>query len=149
MGASDGTVQGLTQLLDNGPASQRCNIVLVAEGFQASELSDFADACDSFVTVLKAENWYPVLGKAINVYRLDVASDESGADDPGTCTDGSSGSGATRATYFDATFCSDTKTRRCLSGDETLVHTTLDGLLAQWHVGAVLVNTTQRGGCAN
>src|SRR5262249_15960518 len=82
MGASDGTVQGLTQLLDNGPASQRCNIVLVAEGFQASELSDFADACDSFVTVLKAENWYPVLGKAINVYRLDVASDASGPAHP-------------------------------------------------------------------
>jgi len=148
MGAGDGTVMGLTTLVDNGPAAQRLNVVLVAEGFQADELDSFADACDDFVAKLEAETWFPVLGKAVNVHRLDVASDESGADDPGTCGDGSSGSGAAPATFFDATFCNG-GIRRCLSGDETLVRDTLDAQLPQWHVGAVLVNTSQRGGCAS
>jgi uncharacterized membrane protein YgcG len=148
VGAGDGTVQGLTTLLNNGPAAQRLNVVLVAEGFQASELSAFADTCDDFVTTLQAEAWFPVLGLAVNVYRLDVASNESGADDPSTCGDGSTGSGVTRATFFDATFCN-AGIRRCLSGNTTLVRDTLDAQLPQWHVGAVLVNTSQRGGCAN
>jgi hypothetical protein len=146
--AADGTVQGLTTLIDNGPATDRLNVVLVSEGFQASEITDFEDACDDFVAALQAEAWFPVLGGAINVHRLDVASTESGADDPVTCGSESTGSGATRATFFDATFCNG-GIRRCLSGNTTLVRDTLDVQLPQWHVAAVLVNTSQRGGCAN
>jgi len=144
MGTGDGTVQGLVSLINNGPVSERLNVVLVAEGFQASELSAFTDACADFVTTLQAEAWFPVLGQAINVHRLDVSSTDSGADDPVTC----GGSGDTSATFFDASFCN-SGIRRCLLGNGTLVRDTLDAQLPQWHVAAVLVNTTQRGGCAN
>ena len=41
MGASDGYVIGLTKVLDHGPAAVRWNVVLVAEGFQASEMPKF------------------------------------------------------------------------------------------------------------
>ena len=39
MGIADGTIQGLTKILDNGPDNARMNVVLVAEGFTASEQS--------------------------------------------------------------------------------------------------------------
>jgi hypothetical protein len=148
MGASDGTVLSATKLLDNGPNASRHNIVLVAEGFTNGEQGAFDDLCDQFVTTLQAEPWFPALGQAINVFRLNVASNQSGADDPATCGDGSAGAGTTAATYFDATFCND-GIRRCLSGDETLARSTLDAEVPEWHTAAVLVNTTQRGGCAN
>jgi hypothetical protein len=148
MGIGDGSVQGLTTLLNNGPNANRLNIVLVAEGFQASEQSDFNDACDDFVSTLQAELWYSPLGSAINVHRLNVQSDDSGADDPATCGDGSSGSGASPDTYFDATFCN-SGIRRCLSGNESTVRNALNTALPEWYVAAVLVNTSQRGGCAS
>ena len=114
----------------------------------SSEQSDFETACDDFVTTLQAEAWFPILGGAINVHRLNVASDESGADDPATCGDGSAGSGASPATYFDSSFCN-SGIRRCLAGNETIVRDELDAALPEWHVAAVLVNTSQRGGCAS
>ena len=43
---------------------------------------------------------------AINVHRVDLRSDESGTDEPATCADGrGTGSGVTRKTYFDSSFC--------------------------------------------
>ena len=148
MGTADGAVVGLTKLVDNGPDAQRLNIVLIAEGFRATELATFATRCGEFVSSLQAEPWFPTLGAAINVFRLDVSSTDSGADDPVACGDGSTGSGAAPATFFDASFCV-SGIRRCLQVDTGLVRTTLTAQLPQWHVAAVLVNTSQRGGCAN
>ncbi|GAB90773.1 M64 family metallopeptidase [Gordonia rhizosphera] len=148
MGIADGTVQGTTKILDNGPDTSRMNIVLVAEGFTTTQQATFNGLCTNFVTALQAEPWYPLFGSAINVHRLNVASDDSGVDDPTTCGDGSTGSGTAVDTYFDASFCND-GIRRCLSGDYGLVRTTLTAQLPQWDVGAVLVNTTDHGGCAN
>lgn len=148
MGVGDGTIVGVTKLLDNGPNASRHNIVLVAEGFTSSEQGDFDDLCDEFIDTLQAEAWYSELGQAINVFRLNVESDESGADDPANCPDGETGSGATVATFFDATFCNG-GIRRCLSGNDTLVRDTLEVEMPEWHTAAVLVNTTERGGCAS
>lgn len=147
MGAGDGTVTGLTKLIDNGPDASRLNIVLVAEGFTSGEQSNFNDLCDEFTTTLQAETWFAELGHGINVFRLNVESNESGADDPVDCEDMSVGTGATVATFFDAKFCNG-GIRRCLSGDYGLVSDTVTAQLPQWHTAAVLVNSTQRGGCA-
>lgn len=149
MGTSDGTIQGITKILDNGPDASRMNVVLVAEGFTASEEGTFDSLCNDFITGLQAETWYPILGNAINVHRLRVHSDESGADEPSTCADGESGSGTTVDTYFDAKFCN-SGIWRCLRGNYSLVRTTLNTQFSgNWHVAIVLVNTTQHGGCAS
>jgi len=52
MGIGDGTVIGMTKILDNGPASDRFNIVLVAEGYQAAELPQFALDAQHFLDTL-------------------------------------------------------------------------------------------------
>ena len=136
MGIADGAIVGLTKLIDNGPNAQRMNIVLVAEGFRASELATFDTRCGEFVTALQDEPWFPTLGAAINVFRLNVSSTDSGADDPVACADGSTGSGSTPSTFFDASFCQ-SGIRRCLQVDTTLARSTLTAQLPQWHVAAV------------
>ncbi len=142
MGTTDGSVGDLTALLEPGPASDQCNIVLVAEGFTAAQQGDFDDLCDDFVTTLQTEPWYATAGGGLNIYRLNVSSDQAGTDDPTDC----GGDGTEVDTYFDAQFCN-SGIRRCLSGSETIVRNELDAKLPQWHVGAVLVNTTDHGGC--
>jgi hypothetical protein len=148
VGISDGTVQGTTALLEPRPVTEQFNVVLLAEGFTAAEQADFDALCDEFVATLQAEPWFGVAGAPINVYRINVASDESGTDDPDDeCPEGD---GTLVDTYFDAGFCNGSPPlHRCLSGDEMLVRDTVDAQLPQWGLAAVLVNTTQHGGCAS
>src|SRR5215204_413843 len=114
MAASDGTVLGLTKVYDEGPASERWNLVLVAEGYTSAQMLDFHADVQDFITHLfnQAPFDEPAVACAINIYRLDVASNETGADDP-MCGDGG-GAGTTAATYFDATYCFDGAIRRLL-----------------------------------
>ncbi len=53
MGKADGAVVGLAQIV-HGLASQRMNIVLVAEGYQQAQLGQFAGHATQFVTHLFA-----------------------------------------------------------------------------------------------
>lgn len=143
MGASDGYVIGLTKVLDHGPASVRFNFVLVAEGFQASEMPKFHNEVNKFIDKLFNTKPFDEMWCAVNVYRLDVASTESGADEPsgGDCT----GSGVTRATYFDATFCSG-GIQRALSVDAFLVLNTVNTYFPEHDVIIVCVNSMTYGG---
>jgi hypothetical protein len=141
MGVGDGAVIGITKILDHGAATDRFNIVLVAEGYQATELNQFTLDAQQFVNHLVAQDPFTAYQNAINVYRLDVTSTDSGADDPAAC----GGTGATPATYFDASFCNG-GIRRLLIVDSGLVINTVNGLLPQWHNIIVIVNSTIWGG---
>ena len=79
------------------------------------------------------------------MHRVDVISTDSGADDPGTCADGSIGSGATARTYFDATFCSG-GTRRLLTVDNWTALNVARTQVPQVHMTMVAVNSTIYGG---
>ena len=142
MGAGDGIVIGITKIVDNGSESDRFNIVLVAEGYQAAELTQFASDAQQFVTHLFSEDPFLSYQQAFNVYRLDVSSDESGADDPITC---SGGTGASPHTYFDASFCNG-GIRRLLSVDSSLALSVVNSLLPEWHQIIVIVNSPIWGG---
>lgn len=152
MAASDGEIFGLTKILDNGPDNQRFNIVIVAEGFQganAAAQTDFNNRCQDIVDAFRDEPWFSEgLLAAINIHRLNVRSDDAGADNPATCPDMSTATAVSADTYFDASYCS-SGIRRCLACDWTLVRNTLNGQLPQWHAAAVLVNSAERGGCAS
>lgn len=143
MGASDGFVIGLTKILDHGPASVRWNLVLVAEGFQAGEMPKFHQEASKFVDKLFHTRPFDEMWCAVNVYRLDVASTDSGADEPagGDCT----GSGVMRDTYFDATFCAG-GTQRALAVDNFLVLSTVAAALPEYDEVIVVVNSTTYGG---
>ena len=82
---ADGTVVGTTKILDKGPAASRFNLVLLAEGYTAGEQAQFAQDAQDFVDFLLETPPFSTNCSAINVYRVDVISDEAGADDPVAC----------------------------------------------------------------
>lgn len=148
MGVSDGSVIGITKIHDSGPPSARWNLVIVAEGYQASELGQFQlDAAAARDTLLASPPFdSPELACAINVYRLDVASDESGADKPKCEDEDGPDTAVSKDTYFDATFCFGGEIQRLLAGDSALVQDTVDDYLPEWHQILVIVNDLERGG---
>ena len=141
MGTADGTVNGATKIVDHGSDTDRWTMVLVAEGYRNSELAQFHTDAQNFVNTLLSTAPFSTLQAAINVYRLDVASTDSGADDPTAC----GGSGATPRTYFDASFCN-SGIHRLLEVNDTTVITTVNANVPSWNMVMVLVNTTEYGG---
>lgn len=156
MGREHGSVPGPpVKLLDNGADDRRLVLVLLAEGFQETEQARFESSCDAFVRKLQDEVWYgdrsagvvPYPGRAINVYRLNVASDDSGIEDPLEC----GGTGAAPNTFFDVTHCpvgvGGRKPRRVIgSRDDFHVLDTLNNHVPAWDSAILLANTTELGG---
>src|SRR5205807_343476 len=98
-----GRVVGTTQIVDNGPATVRWNIAIMGDGYQDGQLAQYANDVQGIVNTILATAPFDALAEGINVFRIDVASTDSGADDPVAC----GGTGASPRTYFDATFCGD------------------------------------------
>ena len=141
MGVNDGKVIGATQILDAGYPESCFNLVLVAEGYRENELGTFAKDADHFVSGLFATQPFNRHKCAINVYRLDVASTQSGANDPMFC----GGKGAIPATYFDATFCTN-GVRRSLTCNDALVLDVVSAYVPQYHSAQVIINSPIYGG---
>jgi hypothetical protein len=72
----------------------------------AADQNAFNNRCQDVVDAFRTEPWFSAgLLAAINIYRLNVASTDAGADNPATCADMSTATVVTAATFFDATFC--------------------------------------------
>jgi hypothetical protein len=82
MTAADGRVIGTTKIFGSGPSNKRLNIVLVSEGYRDEEMGAYAAHAQQFVDRLLATVPLDTYRCAFNVHRVDVVSNESGADDP-------------------------------------------------------------------
>jgi hypothetical protein len=142
MSTADGTVIGTTKILDNGDPVYRFNVVILAEGYQSGQLAQFANDAQAFVTTLGRTAPYHLIMNSFNVYRVDVSSTDSGADDPVAC----GGSGTTVNTYFDATFCGDGKLQRVLTVNTATAHKVAGDRVPHYHLIIVLVNSAEYGG---
>ena len=145
MSASDGAIVSLTKIVDNGPASSRYNLVIVAEGYRDTELTQFEQDARDLVDRLFATAPFSEFEMRcrMNVYRLNVRSTDSGGDNPSSGSCG--GDGSTARTYFDATFCAG-GLPRLLGIDYGLAETTLNAQLPEWDSAVVIVNSTIYGG---
>lgn len=141
MSTADGTVIGTTKIVDHGSPAKRFNLVLVAEGYQQTEMAQFSADAQQFANHLFNTPPFDELQCAINVYRVDVASTDSGADDPTAC----GGTGAIVATYFDASFCNG-GIRRLLLANSGTVQNVVNTQVPQWHQIIVIVNSSIWGG---
>lgn len=141
MGSADGQVLRITKTVDNGPDSKRFNLVLVAEGYQQKEIPAFQNRVARFTNHLLTTKPFDTFKYAINVYRIDVASTDSGADDPRAC----GGSGVVCDTYFDASFCNQ-NIRRFMSVNESLVRSEVEANILDWRQIVVIVNSSRVGG---
>ena len=146
MSANDGAVLGFRQLMNNGANNLRYNIVLVSEGYTAAEIPLFRSHCAGFLRKLFWTAPYDSLRCTFNVFAVEVSSSTSGIDDPVACGDGSTGSGAMPATYFDSTMCGGGRVRRVIGLDSGLVRNRVAGFLPQAHSILVLVNSALFGG---
>src|SRR5439155_23812712 len=116
------------------------------DGYRASELTKYHSDVDAFVNTFRSTAPYNDLWCALNVHRVDVVSTDSGADDPATCADGSTGSGAAPKTYFDSTFCSGGNIRRLLLCDSGSAKNVATTQVPEVHIALVMVNTNEYGG---
>jgi hypothetical protein len=141
MTTSDGTVQGVTQIFGNQPRNRAFNVVLLAEGFTAGEQAAFNTAAAAFVTAFTGTPPFDELHPAVNVFRVNVASTDSGADDPASA----GGTGAVVRTYFDATFGGN-GVRRLLLVNSTTALTVAAAQVPEMTTVLVVVNSTVYGG---
>ena len=141
MTTADGSVIGTTQIFGSAPANRAFNVVLLAEGFTAAQQPAFDTACATFLTAFRTTAPYDELSPAINVFKVNVSSTDTGADDP-TAT---GGTGATPRTYFDATFGGN-GIRRLLVCNNTTALTVAAAQVPQFSVVLVVVNSTVYGG---
>jgi hypothetical protein len=141
MSTSDGAVIGNTQIFGSAPRNRAFNVVLLAEGFTNAQQNDFNNACTAFVNAFRATPPFDELAPAINVFRVNVSSTDSGADDP---TAGG-GTGATVRTYFDATFGGN-NIRRLLVCNATTVLQVAAAQVPEFTTAIVVVNSTIYGG---
>lgn len=159
MTTQDGQVVRTVKVVDHGAADARFDLVILSEGYTRTQLDAgvFATDVDDLVRAIFAAEPFddPALQQAINVWRIDVASTETGADDPAemrpdpdrpqivNCEDGA---GTSSRTFFDATFCGDGKLRRLLTVNTTTVLQVVEERVPEWDVAMVVVNTALRGG---
>ena len=145
MSASDGYVVGVTKVVDHGPESARWDLVIVGDGYQASELTNYHTHVQNFINALRTTPPFNELFCGINVHRIDVVSNQSGADDPGCA----GGAAVTANTYFNATFCSlfaGTPLDRLLTVDEGLALSVANTYVPFKNQVLCIVNSTKYGG---
>jgi hypothetical protein len=141
MSTADGSVIGSTQISGAAPRNRGFNVVLLAEGFTAAQQNDFNNACSAFVHAFLETPPFNELSPAINVFRINVSSTDSGADDPAAA----GGTGATARTYFDATFGGNNIRRLLVCNASTALHVAA-AQVPEFTVALVVVNSSVYGG---
>jgi hypothetical protein len=152
MGASDGSIGATTKVVDHGPNGSRWNLVILGDGYRATEIAQYHTDVQNFLTAIRGTAPYDELWCGINVHRIDVTSTDSGADDPATCPDplGPTGSGATPNTFFDAKYCSvgpgGARLSRLLTIDSARAQAAASARVPEVHQVLVIVNAGKYGG---
>lgn len=141
MSTTDGAVIGTTQIFGSAPQNRGLNVVLLAVGFSAAQQSNFDAARTAFKNQFIATAPFDELQPVINIFRVNVRSTDSGADDPAA----TGGTGASVRTYFDATFGADGIRRLLVCKNNTALLTAAAQVPA-FTVVLVVVNSTVYGG---
>src|SRR5262245_33829770 len=132
-----------TTFLNNGPPSNRVDIVFLGDGYTSSELGVYQTHINSMMSHFfnEGEEPFPRYRNYFNAHRIDVVSQQSGADDPSV--------GYYVNTALDASYRFDGVTQRLLSVNESKANTALSqGINGAFAVDMkiVAVNASQYGG---
>ncbi len=128
-------------ILTNGPTSKRLNIVILSEGYTASQLAQFLVDATNAVGALLSHPPYREYSNYFNAFAIKVASTQSGSDHPAY--------GITRSTYFSSTYdpVSDYLiTIPAGSTGQGRVDALLQSFMPQCHLSILLVNDPVEGG---
>ena len=125
---------------NNGPRSQRINIVFLSEGYTAAELPNFSGHVNAAVNYLFSREPWMQYRSYCNVFRIEIASNQSGADN-GTA-------GGSRDTYFSAGF-NNSSVPQLLTIEglgPSRAYSLLNQHVPEYHIPIVLVNDVKYGG---
>lgn len=128
-------------ILTNGPTSNRLNIVILSEGYTASQLAQFLVDATNAVGALLSHPPYREYSNYFNAFAIKVASTQSGSDHPAY--------GVTRSTYFNSTYDSVSDYLITIPAGSTgqgRVDTLLQSFMPQYHLSILLVNDPVEGG---
>lgn len=125
---------------NTGPRSKRVNIVFLSEGYTAADMPNFASHVNTAVNYLFSREPWQQYRSYCNVFRIQVASNESG------CDYGSAG--VLRDTYFNTGFNTPSVSQLLTlgSGGSSKVYSLLNTHVPEYHMPIVLVNDTKYGG---
>jgi hypothetical protein len=128
---------------ENGPRAQRINIVFLSEGYTTTNMPNFATHVSNAVNFLFTREPWQQYRSYCNVYRIEIASNQSGCDNGNT-----SGSGGVRDTYFNAGFNTPSVTQLLTlgSGGSTRAYSLLNTHVPEYDVPVVIVNDSKYGG---
>ena len=148
MTATDGYVVGTTKVVDHGSETDRWDLVILGDGYQASELATYHQDVENFLTEFRVTPPFNELFCGINVHRVDIVSTDSGADEPTVSGDCSSAS-TTPRTFLDAKFCSlfaGSPLERLLTVDSTRALAIATAAVPLRNQVLVIVNSSKYGG---
>lgn len=133
---------GITALVESGAAHERLSLVIMGDGYQSNELGQFAADADRMVAELKSAKPWSDMMPLVNIYRIDAASSQSGADNPAA--------GESVDTYFNSSFWTN-NIERLLAIDAQgagRARALADSFLGPdgWDRIIVIVNTPKYGG---
>ena len=128
---------------ENGPRAQRINIVFLSEGYTTADMPNFATHVNTAVNFLFSKEPWQQYRSYCNIYRIEIASNESGCDNGDT-----SGANGTRDTYFSTGFNAPTIPQLLtLAGTgSSRAYSLLNTHVPEYDVPVVIVNDTKYGG---
>jgi hypothetical protein len=142
---SPGTI---SQILYNGPTNKRINIVLLAEGYLASQTNKFSTDATMVLNSILNTPPFNAYRRYFNGFKIFVASAEAGSDHPSRSVN--------KDTYFNSTYDSYGLTRLVTippndhdgsyANGKGKVDTLLQSLLPEYDVAVIVVNDTEYGG---
>lgn len=150
--ADGGVALGTTTLLQSGDPAEKEDLTFIGDGFTEGQQDLFNEKVDEVVRTLMETHPFFSLRSAFNIHRVNVASPESGTDKFAQCGDEDiQDSDELKETALDTGFCAGGTgdVNRCvLSADPAEVFAFSAASPDDEHV-IVLVNESQRGGCAS
>ncbi len=128
---------------DNGSRAQRINIVFLSEGYTTADMPGFATHVSTAMNFLFTKEPWQQYRSYCNVYRIEIASNESGCDNGNA-----SGPGGLRDTYFNTGFNTPSVGQLLTfgAGGSTKAYSLLNTHVPEYDVPVVLVNDTKYGG---
>ncbi|WP_418602582.1 M64 family metallopeptidase [Hwangdonia sp.] len=132
----------------SGDKDKRINLVLLSEGYQASEFSKFITDATSFSNAMFAQSPFKEYADYFNVYAIKVPSNESGTDHPATATDVTEPvfPAATADTYFNTSFDTSGYHRLLYTYNSGIVYNVLANNFPEYDQPIILVNSPEYGG---
>ena len=132
----------------SGKSEKFINIVILPDGYQESELAKFKTDAEAFVNVFFTVQPFDRYSNYFNVFIVNVPSNESGADHPGTATDVTEPAHEVQSVdnYFGSTFDYFDIHRLLVPLEEGKIFSVLANNVPLYDQAIILANTPYYGG---